>query len=101
MNAKKRDPRIYLEDILAAIALIGEMITSGKDKFFGDIIIQNAVIRQIIVVGEAASKLPKTIREMHPEVPWKEIIGMRNVVIHDYSKIDIPTIWVVAERDLP
>ena len=100
MNSKKRNPRVYLEDILSAIAKIGEYTTEGKDAFFADGKTQDAVIRQISIIGEAAAKLPASLKEKHPKIPWRKTIGMRNIIIHDYSETDIPTVWIVVERDL-
>ena len=101
MNGKRRNPRVYLEDILSAIAKIGEYTKEGKDAFFADEKTQDAVIRQISIIGEAAAKLPATVKTKHPEIPWRKTIGMRNIVIHDYSETDMPTVWIVVERDLP
>ena len=101
MNARKKDPRVYLDDIQAAIMLVAEFVAEGREEFSASLKTQNAVIRLLIVIGEAAAKLPRTFRDLHPEVPWKKVVGMRNVMIHDYSNIDIPTIWIVAVRDLP
>jgi uncharacterized protein with HEPN domain len=53
------------------------------------------------IIGEAASKLSADLRTAHPEVPWSRIIGMRNVLIHDYLAIDIDIVWTAVERDLP
>ena len=58
-------------------------------------------MRQLSIIGEAASKLPKTVQEEHMDIPWKKIIGMRNVLIHDYSETDLPTVWATIEKDLP
>jgi uncharacterized protein with HEPN domain len=101
MNNRKRNSRVYLEDILAAIAKIGEYTKEGKDTFFSNEMMQDAVIRQISIIGEAAAHLPASLKTRYPGIPWKKTVGMRNIVIHDYSETDIPTVWVVAERDLP
>ena len=53
------------------------------------------------IIGEAASKLSADLRIAHPEVPWPRIVGMRNVLIHDYLGIDIDIVWAAVERDLP
>lgn len=101
MTSKKRNPRIYLEDILSAIAKIGEYTIDGKDAFVTNGMIQDAVIRQISIIGEAAAKLPIALKTKYSDIPWRKTIGMRNIVIHDYSETDIPTVWIVAKRDLP
>ena len=61
---------------------------------------QDAVIRQFSIIGEAAAKLSPVTKAAHPEIPWKAIVGMRNVIIHEYSETDLPTIWAAVERDL-
>lgn len=101
MKARKRDPRLYLEDILSGIGRIEVYTVDGKAMFFEDEKTQDAVIRQISIIGEAASKLPASLRAAQPSVPWKKIVGMRNIVIHDYAETDLPTVWLVVERDLP
>lgn len=97
----KRDPSVYLEDILSAVVRIGSYAKKGKRKFFSDTMLQDAIIRQISIVGEAASKLPKSLRDRSADTPWKQIIGMRNIVIHDYSEIDLDVIWNTVEQELP
>jgi uncharacterized protein with HEPN domain len=101
MTASKRGPRVYLEDILSAIMRIELYIADGKDAFFGDEKTQDAVIRQVSIIGEAASKLPSSMKTAHPSIPWKQIVGMRNIIIHDSADTDLPTVWNVAARDLP
>src|SRR6266446_988496 len=99
MRASKRDPRVYLQDILSAIEKIAIYSTKGKEGFFTDSLVQDAIIRQFSIVGEASAKLPNSVREQCPDVPWKQIVGMRNVLIHDYSEINQETIWDSVEDD--
>lgn len=101
MNNRKKNSRVYLEDILAAILKIVKYTAEGKDHFFRDPKTQDAVLLQLSVIGEAAAKLPTSLRADYADVPWKKIIGLRNIIIHDYSNTDIPTIWLIVERDLP
>lgn len=101
MIAAKRNPRVYLQDILSAIAKVEEYTREGERPFFTDGKTQDAVIRQISIIGEAASKLPSSLKMKHQEIPWRKIIGMRNIIVHDYSETDLPMVWNVAERDLP
>jgi uncharacterized protein with HEPN domain len=100
MKASQRDPRVYLEDILSAIARIERYIADGEVVFFQDEKTQDAVIRQISIIGEAAAKLPLNVRRTHTDIPWKQIIGMRNIMIHDYAETKLSTVWTVAVRDL-
>jgi uncharacterized protein with HEPN domain len=101
MKATKRDHRVYLEDILTAIERIEKYSRGGAEEFFSDTMLQDAIIRQVSIVGEAAAKLPKSVREQAPDIPWKQMIGMRNIVIHDYSEIKLERIWETIETDLP
>ena len=101
MRKTKKNYRVYLQDILFAIDRIKKYTAEGKEVFFADEKTQDAVIRQISIIGEAAAKLPASLKTMYPKIPWRKTIGMRNIVIHDYSDTDIPTVWIVAERDLP
>lgn len=62
---------------------------------------QDAVVPRIEVLGEASKRLSKTFRDAHPEIPWKSMIGMRNVLIHDYHRIMLDEVWQVATHDVP
>jgi uncharacterized protein with HEPN domain len=101
MRRHARDPNVYLEDILAGIARIEEYTKGGRKKFLASEMTQDAVIRQLSVIGEAAAKLPKPLRDRQPSIPWKEMVGMRNILIHDYSVINIGRIWKTVRKDLP
>ena len=92
---------MYLEDILSAIARIGEYTAKGKENFFAHGLVQDGVIRQLSIIGEASTKLPMTLKTQHPEIPWKEVTAMRNIIVHDYSEINLERIWGTIERDLP
>jgi uncharacterized protein with HEPN domain len=61
----------------------------------------DAVLYEIVVMGEAARRLSQTVRDTHPEVPWRDLIGMRSVVTHGYDQIDDDELWQVIEHDLP
>lgn len=101
MRKEKKDYRVYLHDILSAIDRINEYTAGGSEAFFADGKTQDAAIRQFSVVGEASAKLPQAMRANHKEIPWKDIVGMRNIIIHDYSEIDLQTIWDTVEKGLP
>ena len=96
-----RDDAERLEHILEAIERIGKYAAKGEDAFRSDELIQNWVVRNIQVIGEAARALSQEFRDRHPTVPWSDIIGMRHVLVHDYFHIDLDVVWEVVRRDLP
>ncbi len=101
MKKASRNPRVYLEDIDTAIRRIEEYTVDGELSFFEDGMVQDAVIRQLAVIGEAAAKLPTPLKAMHSTIPWKQVIGMHNVLIHDYSETNVKTVWNTVRNDLP
>ena len=96
-----KDPFIYLKDILQAIQQISDY-TNGIEhqEFEKDPKTQDAVIRQVAIIGEAASKLDSNTREAVSSIPWKHIIGMRNKLVHDYAGVLADRIWEVVQKDL-
>jgi uncharacterized protein with HEPN domain len=99
---KKPDDRGRLQDILDAIKRI-QSYQRGSDekKFADDFMRQDAMMRQIEIIGEAARNVSAEFQEQHPEIPWSQMIGMRNKIAHDYTEIDIPEIWKTAKNDIP
>jgi uncharacterized protein with HEPN domain len=73
----------------------------GRDAFRNDELIQTWILHHIQILGEAAARLSDEFQEKHPDIPWFKIIGMRNILIHDYFGIDIEAVWSVVENDLP
>lgn len=92
----------YLLDVLHEARTALEF-TKGKiyADFEQDTKLQYAIIRAVEIMGEAASRVSTDFRESHPELPWREMIGMRNKMIHDYEEISLPVVWEVVERDIP
>lgn len=92
--------RVYLQHILDAIDKITSYVSVGYDKFMAESHWQDAVIRQLEIVGEATKKLSMELRSKHPGIPWRRIAGMRDVLIHDYMGVDISAVWEVTQNDL-
>jgi len=99
----EKSNKVYLEDVIQAVRLILDDYVSGTsfEKFDKDKKTQDAVIRQIAIIGEAMGKLDKDFVENHPELPSKEAVSMRNVLVHDYDWVDTEEVWRTIEQDLP
>lgn len=96
-----RDPKERLRDILDAIARIERYASRGREAFQEDELIQVWIFHHIQIIGEAAANLGRTFHEAHPEVPWPQIVAMRNVLVHEYFGVDLEEVWKTVERDLP
>jgi len=98
----KRKPKVYLNDILEALQKI-KNYTEGLnfDKFSEDPKTIDATIRNFEVIGEATKKIPKEIKKKYPHLPWKEMAGMRDKLIHEYFGVNLKVLWKTIKEDLP
>ena len=96
-----KDDRIYLLHIRDAIQQILTYTTSGKDSFLGDRKTQDAVIRNLEIIGEATKRLSASLKKANPDIAWKPIAGMRDKLVHDYFGVNLQLVWDVIERDPP
>jgi len=98
----KRTERHFLNDIMMSISKI-EDYTEGMNlyEFIEDERTKDAVIRNLEVIGEAAKNLDERIHQQNPEIPWRKIIGLRNIILHAYFGIDWENIWKIIKEDIP
>ena len=97
-----RDSRVYLEEILGAAAKIRSYVgTMGADEFLQDGKTVDAVVRNLEIIGEAVKQLPETVRAQDPGVEWQKVAGLRDILIHAYSRVDLDIIWDVVANKLP
>lgn len=96
-----KDDRIFLQHILEAIVRIQEYTKAGPETFYQDRMVQDAVIRNLEIIGEAVKNLSSRLRQEHPEVPWNQIAGMRDVLIHGYFAVQKERVWNTVNLRLP
>ena len=96
----KRD-LVYLHHIQDAVLRVQSYVSVGRDAFMTTTHWQDAVVRQLEIIGEAAKRISEEVRSKYPDIPWRRIAGMRDVLIHDYMTVDLSLVWEVVHRDLP
>ncbi len=96
-----RDDRERLLDIQEAIENIKKYASRGKDAFRNEELVQTWILHNLLTLGEAAARISGEFQGLHPEIPWFKIIGTRNILVHDYFRIDLEAVWSVVENDLP
>jgi uncharacterized protein with HEPN domain len=89
-----------LQDILDAIQRIENYSVSTYEEFQKDSKTQNAILYNLIIIGEAASRISEQLIENHPDVPWSSMIGTRNIIVHGYDQVKLQIVWEILQRDL-
>jgi uncharacterized protein with HEPN domain len=98
----KRDHLVLLEDITLAIQKIGRYTAlMDRDAFLRDELVIDGVARNLEIIGEAARQLPEEFKLVHTQIPWTQISGLRNRIVHDYFGLDLEIIWQIIQHDLP
>ena len=102
MNPIKREFILYLEDMFQSMQRIEEYLGDlDFKKFQMTHIVVDAVVRNFEIIGEASRKIPSDIQEEYPEIPWRKMYGLRNLIAHEYFGIDYEMIWEIAKNNLP
>lgn len=96
-----RTDHMLLQDILDAIDETILCTPGTRAEFDANKFLQSHLLRQIQIIGEAAWRLPNTIKDLHPHVPWRQIAGMRHALVHDYFEVDWNEVYQTAVRDIP
>lgn len=96
----ERDKSSLLDMIEAAQTVFSFMDGADLERLENDKLLQSAVIRQFEILGEAANRIQKDVQKQYPEIPWGEIIGMRNILIHGYDEIELEFVWKAYKNDL-
>ena len=97
-----RRDRLYLADIVEACQSIGTFATGRtRADFDTDALLLSAILHQLTIIGEAASRISTEIRDRHPQIPWRQVAGMRNYVVHAYFSLDRDIVWETVTAEVP
>jgi len=96
-----KDDRLYLIHIAECIDRIEQYTAGGKDDYMKSTLIQDAVTRNLQILAESSQRVSDSPKALHTDVPWRDIAGFRNVLVHQYLGVDLDYVWRVVEDDLP
>ena len=96
-----KDDRLYLIHILECIGKIELYTAEGRAHFMGSTLLQDAVIRNLEIIGEAVKHISETVKETSPDIPWKQIAGLRDLLIHHYMGVNLDEVWNIVVNDIP
>ena len=100
--SKRRSAKLYVDDIWDSIGKIEKYSKGYKfEDFTKDTKTVDAIIRNFTILGESIKNLPKEIKQKYPDIPWREIMGMRNKIVHEYFAVDEEILWKSVTEDLP
>jgi len=97
----QRDDAYLLDILIAARKVLKFLEGMTWEEFERSELHQNAVMRPLEIIGEAARRISQQTRDAHPEIPWEQMIGMRNRLIHEYFRVNLTTVWDTVQNDLP
>jgi uncharacterized protein with HEPN domain len=89
-----------LRDILDAIEAIEDYAVPGYDEFLADTKTQDAILFNLIIIGEAANQISDEFREQHHKIPWSALIGTRNIIVHGYDQVKLQIVWKILQHDI-
>ncbi len=99
--SESRDDTVYIEHMLESIRRIEVNVSGGQEAFLASHTLQDAVLRNLQTLAESSQRLSETVKRTQPQIPWREIAAFRNVLVHNYLGIDLDTVWMVIQRDVP